>query len=118
MIVVEGYMDVIALAQAGIENTVAPLGTALTEQQIGMLWRLTDAPILCFDGDNAGRKAAWRALESALPELKDGRQLKFMFLPEGEDPDSLVRARGKEASSASKRRRRGRHRHQKNRRRT
>ena len=99
LIVVEGYMDVVALAQAGVANAVATLGTAATPEHFHKLYRYTEDVVCCFDGDNAGRKAAWRALESALPELKDGRQLKFMFLPEGEDPDSLVRARGKEAFS-------------------
>lgn len=97
LLVVEGYMDVVALAQAGVANAVATLGTAATPEHFHKLYRYTEEVICCFDGDNAGRKAAWRALESALPELRDGRQLKFMFLPEGEDPDSLVRARGKDA---------------------
>ncbi|MFM8355305.1 MAG: toprim domain-containing protein, partial [Gammaproteobacteria bacterium] len=97
LLVVEGYMDVVALAQAGVANAVATLGTAATPEHFHKLYRYTEDVICCFDGDNAGRKAAWRALESALPELRDGRQLKFMFLPEGEDPDSLVRARGKDA---------------------
>ncbi|MGA1677026.1 MAG: DNA primase [Pseudomonadales bacterium] len=97
LIVVEGYMDVVALAQSGVANAVATLGTAATPEHFHKLYRYTEEVVCCFDGDNAGRKAAWRALESALPELKEGRQLKFMFLPEGEDPDSLVRARGKDA---------------------
>jgi len=97
LIVVEGYMDTVALAQAGIANAVATLGTAATPEHFHKLYRYTEEVVCCFDGDNAGRKAAWRALESALPHLGEGRQLKFMFLPEGEDPDSLVRARGKEA---------------------
>jgi len=100
VIVVEGYMDVIALAQAGIEDSVAPLGTALTEQQIGMLWRLTDAPILCFDGDNAGQKAAVRAIGRALPGLAPDRSLGFITLPEGKDPDDLIKSGGKAAMDA------------------
>jgi DNA primase len=95
LLVVEGYMDVVALAQAGISNAVASLGTAATEEHFQSLYRYTGEVVCCFDGDAAGRQAAWRALESALPALSDGRGLKFMFLPEGEDPDSLVRARGK-----------------------
>jgi DNA primase len=97
LIVVEGYMDAVALAQAGIANAVATLGTAATPEHFQKLYRYTEEVVCCFDGDNAGRQAAWRALESALPQLGEGRQLKFMFLPEGEDPDSLVRAQGKEA---------------------
>jgi DNA primase len=97
LIVVEGYMDAVALAQAGIANAVATLGTAATPEHFHKLYRYSDEVVCCFDGDNAGRKAAWRALESALPHLGEGRQLKFMFLPEGEDPDSLVRAQGKDA---------------------
>ncbi|MBY8820673.1 DNA primase [Sphingomonas colocasiae] len=97
VIVVEGYMDVIALAQAGIEEAVAPLGTALTENQIERLWRMSDAPILCFDGDNAGQKAAVRALGRALPHLEPGRTLRFVTLPQGQDPDDLVRAGGRAA---------------------
>jgi DNA primase len=97
LLVVEGYMDVVALAQAGIANAVATLGTATTPEHFHKLYRYSEEVVCCFDGDNAGRQAAWRALESALPVLKDGRQLRFMFLPEGEDPDTLVRARGKGA---------------------
>jgi DNA primase len=93
-VVVEGYMDVVALAQAGIANAVATLGTSATPEHFRKLYRHTEEVVCCFDGDNAGRQAAWRALESALPELGEGRQLKFMFLPDGEDPDSLVRAKG------------------------
>ena len=89
-------MDVVALAQAGITNAVATLGTAATKEHFQKLYRYTPEVVCCFDGDNAGRQAAWRALEHALPELQDGRQLKFMFLPDGEDPDSLVRAEGRE----------------------
>jgi DNA primase len=94
IIVVEGYMDVIALAQAGISNAVAPLGTALTEDQIGLLWRMAQEPILCFDGDNAGQRAAARAADRAVPLLKPGLSLRFAWMPAGEDPDSLVRAKG------------------------
>ena len=94
VIVVEGYMDVIALAQAGIGEAVAPLGTALTEAQLERLWRMADVPILCFDGDAAGQKAALRAARRALPMLAPGRSLSFATLPAGQDPDDLVRARG------------------------
>lgn len=97
MIVTEGYMDVIALHQAGFENAVAPLGTALTEDQIQVLWRAVPEPILCFDGDMAGRKAALRVAERALPLLRAGYGMRFAELPAGEDPDSLIRARGREA---------------------
>ena len=97
VIVAEGYMDVIALAQAGFEHAVAPLGTALTESQLLLLWKLADEPILCFDGDAAGFKAAMRALDRALPILEPGRSLRFALLPPGEDPDSLVKTRGKGA---------------------
>lgn len=94
VIVAEGYMDVIALSRAGFPNTVAPLGTALTEQQLQLLWRMADEPVLCFDGDSAGRKAAYRAVETALPHLKPGASLRFAFLPDGRDPDDLVRHEG------------------------
>ena len=94
MVVVEGYMDVIALAQAGIEEAVAPLGTALTEFQLERLWRQVDAPLLCFDGDGAGQKAAFRAATRALPGLAPGRSLAFLTLPAGQDPDDLVRSGG------------------------
>ena len=94
LLVVEGYMDVIALAQAGIGGAVAPLGTALTEEQLEELWRLSPAPILCFDGDAAGSRAAARAAELALPMLAPDRTLKLARLPAGEDPDSLVRRQG------------------------
>ncbi|EAU42880.1 DNA primase [Fulvimarina pelagi HTCC2506] len=96
-IVVEGYMDVIALAQAGFDNAVAPLGTALTESQIELLWRNAGEPVLCFDGDGAGLKAAHRAAELALPMLKPGRSLRFALLPDGKDPDDLVKGRGPDA---------------------
>lgn len=94
VIAVEGYMDVIALAQAGIVNAVAPLGTALTVEQIQLLWRLADEPVLCFDGDAAGLKAAYRAVDEALALLTPGKSLSFALLPEGMDPDDLVRAQG------------------------
>lgn len=94
VIAVEGYMDVIALAQGGIENAVAPLGTALTEDQIALMWRMVPEPILCFDGDRAGLKAAYRAVERVLPLLKPGHSLRFALLPEGQDPDDLIRAQG------------------------
>ena len=94
VLVVEGYMDVIALAQAGIAEAVAPLGTALTEAQLERLWRMADVPILCFDGDPAGQKAAIRAAHRALPMLAPGRSLQFVTLPQGQDPDDLVKAGG------------------------
>jgi DNA primase len=94
LLVVEGYMDVIALAQAGIAETVAPLGTALTEAQIERLWRVVDVPVLCLDGDSAGRKAAVRAAERALPLLAPGRSLSIAMLPAGKDPDDVVRSAG------------------------
>ncbi|WP_145535247.1 DNA primase [Yersinia alsatica] len=97
LLVVEGYMDVVALAQFGIDYAVASLGTATTAEHIQLLFRATDNVICCYDGDRAGRDAAWRALETALPYLNDGRQLRFMFLPDGEDPDTLVRKEGKDA---------------------
>jgi DNA primase len=94
IVVAEGYMDVIALVRAGFEAAVAPLGTALTEQQLALLWRTAPEPILAFDGDEAGRKAAHRAAHLALPHLTPGHSLRFAFLPAGEDPDSLVRGQG------------------------
>jgi DNA primase len=97
VIVAEGYMDVIALHGAGYTGAVAPLGTALTEGQLAELWKLADEPYLCFDGDNAGRRAANRAAERALPLLRAGKSLRFLALPAGEDPDSLIRARGADA---------------------
>ncbi len=97
LFIVEGYMDVIALAQHGIGNAVASLGTAATPEHIDKLFRLTSKLVFCFDGDEAGNKAAWRALENVLPLLKDGRQVYFIFLPQGEDPDSYVRQHGKSA---------------------
>ena len=97
LLVVEGYMDVIALAGAGVEEAVAPLGTAVTEAQLELLWRQVDVPVLCFDGDAAGERAAMRAAERALPLLKGGRSLAFVTLPAGQDPDDLVRAGGRAA---------------------
>ncbi len=97
VIAVEGYVDVISLSIAGFPNTVAPLGTALTEDQLTLLWRMADEPILCFDGDKAGRRAAYRALELALPNLSAGKSLRFAILPEGQDPDDLARAGGQAA---------------------
>jgi DNA primase len=95
VVVVEGYMDVVALAQHGVGYAVATLGTATTPVHAQKLFRLTDRVVFCFDGDNAGRKAAWRALENTLPVLADGKNAQFLFLPEGEDPDDFVRRRGK-----------------------
>ena len=97
VIAVEGYVDVIAMVTAGFPATVAPLGTALTEDQLALLWRMADEPVLCFDGDKAGVRAAYRAVDVALPRLKPGKSLKFALLPEGQDPDDLVRAAGREA---------------------
>ena len=97
VVAVEGYVDVIAMVTAGFEATVAPLGTALTADQLVLLWRMADEPTLCFDGDAAGRRAAYRAVDLALPVLKPGRSLKFASLPEGHDPDDLVRAGGRAA---------------------
>ncbi|AGO15417.1 DNA primase [Glaesserella parasuis] len=96
LFVVEGYMDVVALAQFGVNNAVASLGTATTGEQIQLMFRSTEQVICCYDGDRAGRDAAWRALENALPYLHDGRQIKFIFLPDGEDPDTFIRVQGKE----------------------
>ena len=95
ILVVEGYMDVVALSQFGIGYSVAALGTATTAEHVKILMRQTDDIYFCFDGDSAGRKAAWRALENALPQLKDGKSLHFLFLPEEHDPDSYIRAYGK-----------------------
>jgi DNA primase len=100
IIVVEGYLDVIALAQGGIDEVVAPLGTALTEEQIEQLWQLADVPILCFDGDAAGQKAAIRAALRALPLIAPGRSLRFVTLPPDQDPDDLVREGGRAAIDA------------------
>ncbi len=96
LIVVEGYMDVIALAQFGISYAVATLGTATTAEQAGQMFRHVPEVVFCFDGDSAGKKAAWKALESALSVLRDGREIRFMLMPEGEDPDTLVRKEGLE----------------------
>lgn len=96
MIVVEGYLDVISLSQFGITNVAATLGTAISTKQIQLLLRVTPEVIFCFDGDHAGRTAAWRALENSLPIMRDGIQIKFLFLPEANDPDSLIRKESKE----------------------
>ncbi|RYY37848.1 MAG: DNA primase, partial [Sphingomonadales bacterium] len=100
LLVVEGYLDAIALDQAGIREVVAPLGTALTEHQLERLWRMVDTPILCFDGDKAGRKAAVRAAGRALAALRPGKGLAFALLPQGQDPDDVVRAGGAAAMEA------------------
>ena len=97
LVVVEGYVDVIAMVGAGFGASVAPLGTALTENQLALLWRMADEPILCFDGDKAGHKAAWRAADLALPHLRPGKSLRFALLPEGQDPDDLARSHGRGA---------------------
>jgi DNA primase len=97
LVVVEGYVDVIAMVTSGYGATVAPLGTALTENQLALLWKITDEPILCFDGDRAGQKAAFRAADLALPHLKPGKSLRFAMLPEGQDPDDLARSGGRGA---------------------
>lgn len=97
VVVAEGYMDVIALVRAGFEAAVAPLGTALTEAQIQELWKLSSEPVLCFDGDEAGKRAAWRATSRTLPLLRPGFSVNIGFLPEGHDPDSLIRSHGREA---------------------
>ena len=97
VIVVEGYMDVIALAQHGVTNAVATLGTATSEDHLKRLFRLVHSVTFCFDGDKAGKQAAWRALNSALPVLEDGRHVRFLFLPDGQDPDSMVREEGQQA---------------------
>lgn len=100
IIVVEGYMDVVALAQHGINNAVATLGTATTAQHLKQLFRTVHRIVFCFDGDRAGRDAAWRALEHAMPVLRDGQEIHFLFLPDGEDPDSYVRLQGSDAFNA------------------
>src|SRR6516225_3309004 len=97
IVVVEGYIDVIAMVAAGFAASVAPLGTALTESQLALIWKMADEPILCFDGDRAGQKAAWRAADLALPHLKPGKSLRFALLPEGQDPDDLARSGGRGA---------------------
>jgi len=96
-IVVEGYMDVVALAQSGVENAVATLGTATTPTHVQKLLRMADNLVFCFDGDKAGRKAAWRALEQSLPVVMDGKDVRFLFLPPEDDPDTFVRRLGKDA---------------------
>ncbi|CAN5126925.1 DNA primase [soil metagenome] len=101
IVAVEGYMDAIAMHRAGIPQVVAPLGTALTEDQLALLWRMAPEPTLCFDGDAAGQKAAWRALDIALPLLKPGHSLRFVLLPEGQDPDDLLKSDGPEAVKAA-----------------
>jgi len=97
LMIVEGYMDVVRLHQAGITYAVATLGTATTQEHLNKIFRLTREVVFCFDGDRAGRQAAWRALENSLPLAQDGRELRFMFLPEGHDPDTLVAEEGAEA---------------------
>src|SRR4029078_9284291 len=97
LVVVEGYMDVIALHQAGFMDTVATLGTAFTERQMEQLWLLAPEPIICFDGDRAGEAAAARAIDRMLPNLREGHSFRFAFLPQGSDPDDLIRSEGREA---------------------
>jgi DNA primase len=100
VIAVEGYMDAVAMTEGGFAECVAPLGTALTPEQISLLWRMNAEPILCFDGDGAGRKAAYRAIDTVLPMLKPGMSVRFAFLPDGLDPDDLIRQQGPEAMEA------------------
>ena len=100
LLIVEGYMDVVRLHQADITYAVATLGTATTQEHLNKVFRLTSEVVFCFDGDRAGRQAAWRALENALPLARDGRELRFLFLPEGEDPDTLVGKEGQQAFEA------------------
>jgi DNA primase len=100
VVAVEGYVDVIAMVNAGYEGAVAPLGTALTEDQLALTWKMADEPILCFDGDGAGRRAAYRAVDIALPLVRPGKSLRFATLPEGQDPDDLWRSGGREAIDA------------------
>ncbi len=100
ILVVEGYMDVVALTEGGFGEAVAPLGTALTQDQVKLLWRMADEPILCFDGDSAGKKAAFRAIETVMPFLKPGISVRFAFLPDGLDPDDLIRQNGPAAMEA------------------
>jgi DNA primase len=97
IVVVEGYVDVIAMVNAGFPAAVAPLGTALTEDQLALIWKMSNEPVLCFDGDGAGRRAAYRAVDLALPKLAPGKSLKFATLPDGQDPDDLLRSGGREA---------------------
>lgn len=99
--VVEGYVDAIALDRAGVSHVVAPLGTALTEEQLAMLWRIAPEPVLCFDGDKAGLRAAYRAIDLALPGIGPGKTLRFVFLPGGQDPDDMLRSQGAEALRAT-----------------
>src|ERR1051325_843011 len=99
VVAVEGYVDVIAMVTAGYEAAVAPLGTALTEEQLALLWKMADEPVLCFDGDGAGRRAAYRAVDLALPHVQPGKSLKFAILPDGQDPDDLARSGGRAAAS-------------------
>src|SRR5690606_26516352 len=94
LIVAEGYMDVIAVVQAGFEAAVAPMGTAITEEQLQMLWRLSPEPVIALDGDTAGLHAARRLIDLALPHLGPDRSLRFALLPQGQDPDDLIRAGG------------------------
>ena len=101
LVVVEGYMDVVALARNGIDFAVATLGTATTEDHLNRLFRLTDDVAFCFDGDRAGKQAAWRALETALPHIREGRQIRFVFLPDGHDPDSYVNEHGADVFTAA-----------------
>jgi DNA primase len=100
LLIVEGYMDVVRLHQSGVTYALATLGTATTAEHLNRIFRLSSEVVFCFDGDRAGRAAAWRALENALPQAREGRQLKFMFLPEGHDPDTLVGAEGKDTFEA------------------
>ncbi len=97
LVAVEGYVDVIAMVRAGFPASVAPLGTALTEDQLGLMWKMADEPVLCFDGDAAGLRAAFRAVDLALPRLTPGKSLKFALLPQGQDPDDLYRSGGRDA---------------------
>ncbi|MEW6981423.1 DNA primase [Colwelliaceae bacterium 6471] len=101
LVVVEGYMDVVALAQHGVDYAVASLGTSTTEEQLQTLFRTVNEVICCYDGDRAGKDAAWRAMENALPLIRDGYSLKFVFLPDGEDPDSMIRQQGQQAFEAT-----------------
>jgi len=100
LLIVEGYMDAVRLHQAGIDYAVATLGTATTAEHLRRLFRLVPAIVFAFDGDRAGRQAAWRALQQALPEAREGREIRFLFLPDGQDPDSLVGQEGREAFEA------------------
>lgn len=100
VLVVEGYMDVLACTMAGFEAAVAPLGTALTNEQIILLWRLADVPVICFDGDRAGQKAALRAIDTALPLLTPGKSIRFAFMPKGQDPDDVIRTQGNKSFQA------------------